>query len=99
MHRTYFTREEAQQAIGQRVEALADFPSVPQGSRGIVVKTRRHTGDQWVACVEWHLPRALSAVEAMVGDVSINLFKRSQPVTDQFCKSEYEALLKVLPRG
>ena len=37
MRRTDFTRSEAQQEVGRQVEALADFPSVPKGSKGTVV--------------------------------------------------------------
>ena len=38
MRRTFFTREEARNKIGCVVEAMADFPSVPKGSRGRVVR-------------------------------------------------------------
>ena len=37
-------------------------------------------------------------VDMMVGDISLNFYKKSKPVTDQFCKSEYEKLVKVLRR-
>jgi hypothetical protein len=96
MQRTYFTREEARREIGRTVEAVADFPSVPKGSRGSVVKIQRYTGDKWLICVKWHLPRAISLVDAMVGDASLNFFVRRKATTDQFCKSEYETLLRVL---
>jgi hypothetical protein len=96
MERTYFTEAEARSEIGKVVEALADFPSVPRGSRGTVVKAKRYTGDQWAALVEWDLPRPVSFITAMIADASVNFLKRSKPVTDQFCKSEYENLVRVL---
>ncbi len=96
MPRTFFTSEEARQEIGHLVEARADFPSVPQGSRGRVVKAHKHSGDQWLACIEWELPKAVSHDEMTFGDASVNFFRRSKPVTDQFCKSEYETLLNVI---
>jgi hypothetical protein len=99
MQRTYFTRSEARQQIGHQVEALADFPSVPKGSKGAVVKAQHYAGTDWVVRVEWQLPRRSSVVDMMVGDISLNFYKKSKPVTDQFCKSEFETLVKVLPRS
>jgi hypothetical protein len=96
MERTYFTEQEARKEIGNLVEALSDFPSVPKGSRGTVVKANRHSDDKWVAFVEWDLPRQVSVIEAMVVDTSLNFLKRSKSVTDEFCKSEYEMLVRIL---
>ena len=97
MRRTYFIRSEAEQEVGHQIEALADFPSVPKGSKGTVVKAEPYAGAEWIVRVAWQLPRRSSVVDMMVGDMSLNLFKRSKPVTDQFCKSEYKKLVKVLP--
>ena len=96
MPRTYFTSEEAREKIGHLVEARADFPSVLQGSRGRVVKARRYSVNQWLTCIEWELPQAVSHYEMTFGDASLNFFRQSKPVTDQFCKSEYETLLSVI---
>lgn len=94
MERTYFTEAEARMQMGSAVEALSDFPSVPKGTKGAVVQVRQHTKDQWVAVVEWDLPRQTAVILAMVLDTSLNFLKRSKAVTDQFCKSEYEALVR-----
>src|SRR5262245_39593701 len=96
MERTYFTETEARREIGNLVEALSDFPSVPKGTRGTVVKVNRYTDDQWLALVEWNVPRRTSIIEAMVFDTSLNFFYRSKPITDLFCKAEYEALVRFL---
>ena len=96
MEQTYFTEAEARMEIGNMVQALSDFPAVPKGSRGAVVKVKRYTDDKWVAIVRWDLPRQTSAIEAMVIDTSLNFLHRSKPITDQFCKSEYETLLRTL---
>jgi hypothetical protein len=96
MERTYFSEAEARREIGNLVEALSDFPAVPKGSRGTVVKVNRYADDKWVAIVEWDLPRQTSVIEAMVFDTSLNFLRRSKPVTDQFCRSEYEALVRTL---
>ncbi len=93
MQRIYFTREEARRKVGQKVEALGDFPSAPKGSKGTVVKAERFKKDAWIACVEWQSPVTRSHFYAMVGDLSLNFFRVSRTVTDQFCKSEYESLL------
>jgi hypothetical protein len=96
MERTYFTDAQARTEVGNIVEALSDFPSVPKGSKGTVVKVRRYAKDKWAAHVEWDLPRQSSFIAAMVLDASFNFLKRSKPVTDEFSKSEYEMLLRVL---
>ena len=96
MERTYFREAEARGEIGNIVEALSDFPSVPKGSKGTVVKVSPYKNDKWVAVVEWDLPRQTSVIEAMVFDTSFNFLKRSKPITDQFCRSEYETLVQVL---
>jgi hypothetical protein len=96
MERTYFTEAEARIEIGNMVEALSDFPSVPKGSKGAVVKVKRYIDDKWVAVVAWDLPRPTSVIEAMVIDTSFNFLNRSKPITDQFCKSEYEMLVRTL---
>jgi hypothetical protein len=96
MQRTDFTDAEARTAVGTIVEALSDFPSVPKGSRGTVVKATRYAKDKWAVLVEWDLPRPSSFIAAMVLDASVNFMKRSTPVTDEFSKSEYERLLRVL---
>ena len=94
MERTYFTDAEARTEVGRIVEALADFPSVPKGSKGTVVKVKRYAKDKSAALVEWDLPRPSSFIAAMVLDASVNFFMRNKPVTDEFSKSEYEMLLR-----
>lgn len=93
MQRIYFTHKEARRKVGQKVEALGDFPSVPKGSKGTVVKAQRFKKDAWIACVEWQSPVTRSHFYTIVGDLSLNFSKVSRTITDQFCKSEYEALL------
>jgi len=98
MERTYFSEAEARMEIGNMVEALSDFPSVPKGSKGTVVKVKRYKKDNWVTIVEWDLPRQTSVIKAMVIDTSFNFLNRSKPISDQFCKSEYETLVRAFSR-
>ena len=98
MERTYFTEAEARMEIGNIVEALSDFPSVPKGSKGTVVKVKRYTNDNWVAVVEWDLPRQTSVIEAMVIDMSFNFLNRSKPITDQFCNQNTKRLCEPFSR-
>lgn len=93
MQRIYFSREEARKRTGERVRASTDFPSVPKGSKGTVVKALEDTEDKWVVRVERLFPKRISFMDVMFADVSLNLFKRGKPVRDDFCKSEYEKLL------
>jgi hypothetical protein len=97
MERSYFTDPEARTEVGRLVEALSDFPSVPKGPKGTVVKVKRYARDRWAARVEWALPRPSWFIAAMALDASVNFVMRSKPVTDEFSKSEYETLLRVVP--
>ena len=82
--------------VGNIVEAMSDFPSVPKGSKGTVVKVKQYANVKWTVVVEWDLSRQTSFIAAMVIDTSFNFMKRSKPVTDEFSKSEYETLVRVL---
>ena len=95
MERVYFSKEEARSEIGTVVEALADFPSVPRGTRGTVTKVVSESRERWLVLVRWDLPIKTWAFEAMILDTSLNFTRSSNPVTDQFCKSEYESLVRV----
>jgi hypothetical protein len=53
MERTYFTDAEARTKVGNIVEALADFPSVPKGSKGTVVRVKRYAKNKSAALIEW----------------------------------------------
>ena len=68
----------------------------PKGSRGTVVQAIRNRDDGWVAVVEWDLPRETAFIAAMVLDTSINVMRRGKPVADQFSRTEYETLVRVL---
>lgn len=96
MRMTYFLDAEARSTVGHIVQALSDFPSVPKGSKGTVVKMKRYAKDKSAAVVEWTLPGESSFIAAMLLDASVNFVKRSKPVTDEFSKSEYEMLVRVL---
>jgi hypothetical protein len=60
------------------------------------VKVKRYAKDKSAALVEWDLPRQSSFITAIVLDTSVNFMKREKPVADEFSKSEYEMLLRVL---
>lgn len=94
MERTYFTHREAQQKMGHHVEALYDFPSVPTGSSGTVAKAKLFNDKKWVVRIKWNIPRSSSLIMAQFGEFSFNFIKKSNVVTDDFCKSEYYQLLK-----
>ena len=94
--RTYFTKEQARQKIGSAVETLSDFPSVPTGTKGAIVKAQQCRNENWEVKVRWESKEPGSYNLAMVGDVSINFPTKAKAVTDVFCKSEYESLVKPL---
>ena len=93
MKPTFFTESEARAHVGDRVEALTDFPSVPAGTPGKVVRARKVDSEAWVVCVEWALPRRRSQYFATVVNFSFNFQTQSNPVTDEFSKDEFERLV------
>jgi hypothetical protein len=94
MESTYFNHNEAQQKIGKNVEALYDFPSVPTGSIGTVMKAKLLNDKNWIVRVKWNIPRKSSLILSQFADISLNFIKKSKIVTDDFCKSEYYKLVK-----
>ena len=93
MRPTFFTESEAHCHVGERVEALSDFPSVPAGTVGKVVRARRIESDDWVVCVEWALPRRRRQYFATVVNFSFNFQTQSHPVTDEFSRDQFERLV------
>jgi hypothetical protein len=93
MRPTFFTESEARALVGEHVEALSDFPSVPAGTSGKVVRTRKAGSDDWLLCVEWALPRQRSQYFATVVNVSFNFQLQSHPVIDEFSRDEFERLV------
>lgn len=94
--RIYFTRDEAEARVGQVVEALSPFPSVPKGTKGEVTKAAQYMGEHYVLRVKWELPQPRDLVDLTIVEISLNFLKERKPVTDEFCKSEYLELVKVL---
>ncbi len=96
MKPVFFVESEARAHVGERVEALSDFPSVPAGTLGKVVRARRVDSEAWVVCVEWALPRRGSQYFATVVNVSFNFQTQASPVTDEFSKDQFERLVGCL---
>ena len=94
MEINYFTHKEAQQKVGQNIEALYDFPSVPAGSKGKVIKVRSINNMKWIVHVKWNIPRKSALVLSQLGEFSFNFIKKSKLITDDFSKSEYYKLVK-----
>ncbi len=95
MDRIYFTKDEAHQKIGNIVESLSDLASVPAGTKGVVIKAQQQKKGQWEIKVRWKSKEAGSFIMATIGDLSINLPAKAKAVTNVFCKSEYESLVKL----
>ena len=89
MRPVFFTESEARAHVHAQVEALSDFPSVPAGTLGKVVRAKKVDSDDWVVCVEWALPRRLSQYFATILNLSFNFQTQSNPVIDEFSKDEF----------
>ena len=83
---TYFTRSEADQKLGRKVRSLSTLGSVPQGTRGTVVRVVRCHTDQWSVRVQWQMPRQVSLIDA----AEFSFFRREKAPVSDVCKSMYE---------
>lgn len=90
-----FTRAEATSLIGTRLQAAHDFPSVPAGACGTVVRVRS-LEDGYGLVVRWDRPKRRKQYYAQVLDFSFNVsLLRSEPqVTDDFTKAELSRLTR-----
>ena len=95
MKPAFFTESEARAHVGDQVEALSDFPSVPAGTLGKVVRALKVDPEAWLVHVQWALPRRRSQYFATMLNFSFNFQTESSPVTDDFSKGEFERLLGV----
>lgn len=82
----YFTRVEANRKVGLNVRSLSALGSVPQGSRGTVVKVIQSHAGQWSVRVQWKLPRTISLIDA----AEVSFFRREKAPVSDVCKSAYE---------
>jgi hypothetical protein len=93
MNSESFIESEARSHVGECVQALKDFPSVPAGTVGKVIRARKVGFENWVVRVEWALPRSVSQYFATVVNCSFNFQTQARPVTDEFSKDEFKRLL------
>ena len=96
MKPVFFIESEAHAHVGDRVEALSDFPSVPARTQGKVVRARKVDSDGWVVRVEWSLPRRRSQYFATILNLSFNFQTQANPIIDEFSKDEFERLIGCL---
>ncbi len=90
---TFFAETEARSHVGDCVQALRDFPSVPTGTFDKVVRARKLKPDQWVVRVQWALPPNASVHFATLLHLSFNVQTQPKPVTDDFSKDDFDRLV------
>jgi len=95
MDNKYFAKTEASKLVGLNVEALSNFPSVPLGTKGKIKKVKKYLKDGYVIIVQWNVNQPVFLYDLMIGDFSLNFFKRTRPITDVFSKLDFELLLKI----
>lgn len=94
MENTYFSHNEAKKIIGRNIEALYDFPSVPKGCSGTVIKSKVINDKNWIVRVKWNIPQKSSLYLSQFGDFSFNFIRKSKDVIDDFSKYDYYKLVK-----
>ena len=77
----FFTQAEAKQKLRRKVRAVAELPSVPAGTEGVVVKVVRSRKDDWSVRIEWKLAQRISFIDAGDGafcsDLSRSAYEES----------------------
>jgi hypothetical protein len=91
-----FSEFEARDQLGAEVEAAADLPDVPRGTRGRVVGAHARRARGWTVQVKWDLPDKRSEIFAQIFDFSFNLpWKTRRPLGD-FGKSDLGPRFRLL---
>lgn len=95
---SYFTREEAQAKMGERIRARVELAGVPIGTTGIVVRFDDDVGDDgYDLGVLWELPQGPPpfAFGELEGHTHV-VFRVGKPFIDWFSRDEYERFLAVV---
>ena len=95
MENKYFTKTEASKLVGLIVEALSNFPSVPLGTKGKIKRVKKYLKDGYVIIVQWNVTQPVYLYDIMIGDFSLNFFRRTRPITDVFSKLDFEQLIRL----
>jgi hypothetical protein len=95
MDNKYFTKTEASKLVGLNVEALSNLPSVPFGTKGKIKRVKKYLKDGYVIIVQWNVDQPVSLYDIMIGDFSLNFYKRTPPITNVFSKLDFDLILKL----
>jgi hypothetical protein len=71
----FFTQAEAKQKLRKKVRSIAELPSVPTGTEGVVVKVVRSRKEDWSVRIEWRLAQRISFIDALDEAVCSDLSK------------------------
>jgi hypothetical protein len=95
MEREYFTQEEAESKIGNRIETKREFSPVPQGLTGMVVSVEPLDADEYTVAVKWNLSVEKLTIEQgeREGEPFVVL-TGGKPLTDWFSREEYGRFLQ-----
>lgn len=108
IERKYFTQEEAETKVGQRIKTLVAWSGVPEGTRGDVIQADRagqskppfeEAVEVYNVAVQWDLPR--EPLQVGTGQVEGEPFlaiSGGKPLVDWFSKDEYDEYLEELGR-
>ncbi len=93
MNREYFTDEEAQAKVGQRIQALRELSSIPQGTTGIVIETDQAFPTAHSLVIQWDVANERREEQLNIGDELVLFVTGGKPLVDWFSRDEYETYL------
>ena len=83
MVNSHFTKEEAANVLGNKIQTRMAFSGIPAGTTGTVTAMYNAGGSDWGVDITWTLKNR----------------KGKPPLVDGFSKTEYESFLTVIPTG
>ncbi|MEJ7575922.1 MAG: hypothetical protein WKF74_02835 [Pyrinomonadaceae bacterium] len=89
--REYFTDEEAEGKVGERIETLREFSRIPQGTD---VKIDQASPNDYSLIVRWDLPNPLREERLDIGSEPVPFVSGGKPFIDWFTRDEYDRYLR-----
>jgi hypothetical protein len=94
MNREYFTAEEAQAKVGQRIQALREFSRIPLGTTGIVIETDQAFPTAHSLVIQWDVSNERREEHLNIGGEPVLFVAGGKPLVDWFSRDEYETYLR-----
>ena len=94
MNTEYFTAEDAQAKVGQRIQALRELSRVPPGTTGVVIETDQAFPTAHSLVIRWDVANERREEHLNIGGAPVLFVSGGKPLVDWFSRDEYESYLR-----